>query len=201
MNTHNPIRIGLTGGIGSGKSTVASLLQDMGLTVVDADAISRAVTAPGGEAIIAIRDRFGPASILPNGAMDRDHMRQRVFGDAQERLALQAIVLPLVRKSMEALVHQCIGKAVVLDLPLLCEDPQWQLHVQSIWVVDCSQDTQIQRVMARNGWEREQVQAVINAQCSREQRLALADVVIRNEGHDLAALAATVQSTVVRFGL
>jgi dephospho-CoA kinase len=89
---------------------------------------------------------------------------------------------------------------VVLDLPLLCEDPHWQEQVQSIWVVDCSVDTQIQRVMARNAWSREQVQAVLRAQCSREQRLALADVVIPNEG-DLSALAATVQRAVAQFGL
>jgi dephospho-CoA kinase len=200
VNTPNPIRIGLTGGIGSGKSTVAGLLRDMGLAVVDADAISRAVTAPGGAAIPAIRDRFGPGSILPNGAMDRDHMRQRVFDDPEQRLALQDIVLPLVRESMDAQVRQCRGPAVVLDLPLLCEDPHWQEQVQSIWVVDCSVDTQIQRVMARNAWSREQVQAVLRAQCSREQRLALADVVIPNEG-DLSTLAATVQRAVAQFGL
>lgn len=200
MNTPNPIRIGLTGGIGCGKSTVAGLLRDMGLTVVDADAISHAVTASGGAAITAIRDRFGPDSLLPNGAMDRDHMRQRVFDDPEQRLALQAIVLPLVRESMDEQVRQCRGPAVVLDLPLLCEDPHWQQQVQSIWVVDCSVETQIQRVMTRNGWDRSQVQAVLRVQCSREQRLALADVVIANEG-DLAALAATVQRAATQFGL
>ncbi len=201
MNTNNPIRVGLTGGIGSGKSTVAALLRDQGVPVIDADAISRSVTAAGGVALPAIRERFGPNSIGADGAMDRPHMRERVFQNPLERQALEAIVHPWVRQIINEQAQACTANWVVLDLPLLCESAHWREQVRWVWVVDCEETTQVQRVMARSGWSSEQVLAVMRQQCTREQRLAIADTVISNEGIDLTELAVAVQRVVRQFGL
>jgi dephospho-CoA kinase len=201
VNTNNPIRVGLTGGIGSGKSTVAALLRDQGVPVIDADAISRSVTAAGGVALPAIRERFGPNSIGADGAMDRPHMRERVFQNPLERQALEAIVHPWVRQIINEQAQACTANWVVLDLPLLCESAHWREQVRWVWVVDCEETTQVQRVMARSGWSSEQVLAVMRQQCTREQRLAIADTVISNEGIDLTELAVAVQRVVRQFGL
>jgi dephospho-CoA kinase len=201
VKTNNPIRVGLTGGIGSGKSTVAGLLRDQGIPVVDADAISRSVTALGGAALPAIRERFGPNSIDASGAMDRAYMRERVFQDPNERQALEAIVHPWIRQTIHEQVLACDTPWVVLDLPLLCESPHWREQLRWVWVVDCTENTQVQRVMARSGWSREQVLAVMEQQCTRAERLALADAVIHNEGIDLSELAQSVRAVVAQFGL
>jgi dephospho-CoA kinase len=201
VNTNNPIRVGLTGGIGSGKSTVAALLRDQGVTVIDADAISRSVTAAGGVALPAIRERFGPHSINADGAMDRTHMRERVFQNPLERQALEAIVHPWVRQIINEQAQACTATWVVLDLPLLCESEHWREQVRWVWVVDCEENTQVQRVMVRSGWSSEQVWAVMRQQCTRAQRLAIADAVIANEGIDLPELALAVQQVVRQFGL
>lgn len=201
MNTNQPIRVGLTGGIGSGKSTVAGLLRDQGVPVIDADAISRSVTAVGGVALPAIRERFGPSSIGADGAMDRAHMRERVFQNPLERHALEAIVHPCVRQIINEQAQACAAPWVLLDLPLLCESEHWREQVRWVWVVDCEETTQVQRVMARSGWSSEQVLAVMRQQCTRQQRLAIADAVIANEGIDLAELARSVQQVVRQFGL
>jgi dephospho-CoA kinase len=201
VNTHTPFRVGLTGGIGSGKSTVASILRDLGITVIDADGLSRSATDAGGPAIEAIKSRFGPRSIASNGAMDRDFMRQLVFDQPEERLALQAIVHPHVLDGIEQQALSCGAKWVVLDLPLLCESPRWRTQLRWIWVVDCAEETQIQRVMARSGWGREQILAVMSSQCNRDERLALADAVIPNEGIGLEELSLSVRSIVSQFGL
>jgi dephospho-CoA kinase len=201
VNTNNPIRVGLTGGIGSGKSTVAALLRDQGVPVIDADAISRSVTAAGGVALPAIRERFGPHSIDADGAMDRTHMRERVFQNPLERQALEAIVHPWVRQIINEQAQACTATWVVLDLPLLCESEHWREQVRWVWVVDCEENTQVQRVMVRSGWSSEQVWAVMRQQCTRAQRLAIADAVIANEGIDLPELALAVQQVVRQFGL
>ncbi len=189
-----PLRIGLTGGIGSGKSTVAAMLAALGATVVDADAISRASTAPGGAAIEPIRQAFGDAFITPAGALDRDRMRARVFSDADAKARLEAIVHPLVRAEIDRRIAACTADAIVLDLPLLVESAAWRQRCDRVWVVDCTPQTQIRRVMARNGWPREQVLAVLALQASRAQRLAAADVVIDNDGVDLETLRARVRA-------
>jgi dephospho-CoA kinase len=201
VSTNNPIRVGLTGGIGSGKSTVAGLLRNQGIPVIDADAISRSVTAVGGVALPAIRERFGPNSIDASGAMDRAYMRERVFQDPNERQALEAIVHPWVRQTIHEQAQACTAPWIVLDLPLLCESPHWREQVRWVWVVDCSENTQIQRVMSRSGWSREEVLAVMEQQCSRADRLAMADAVIHNEGIDLTELAQAVRTVVAQFGL
>ncbi|WP_334153682.1 dephospho-CoA kinase [Tepidimonas sp.] len=188
-----PLRIGLTGGIGSGKSTVSAMLAALGATVVDADAISRASTAAGGAAIEQIRQAFGDAFITPAGALDRDRMRARVFSDADAKAQLEAIVHPLVRAEIDRRIAACTADAIVLDLPLLIESAAWRQRCDRVWVVDCAPQTQIRRVMARNGWPREQVLAVLAQQASRAQRLAAADVVIDNDDVDLDTLRERVR--------
>ncbi|MEW6693957.1 Dephospho-CoA kinase [Tepidimonas thermarum] len=196
-----PLRIGLTGGIGSGKSTVAAMLAELGAPVVDADALSRASTAPGGAAIEPIRRAFGADFITPAGALDRDRMRALVFADPQAKARLEAIIHPLVRTEIDRRVAACAADAIVLDLPLLVESDAWRTRCDRVWVVDCAPETQIRRVMARNGWPREQVLAVLAQQASRSQRLAAADVVIDNDGIDLDTLRARVRQAWERRGL
>ena len=187
------LHLGLTGGIGSGKSTVASMLRDLGSTVIDADAISRASTAAGGLAIEAIRQAFGDGFIAADGALDRDRMRALVFADASAKARLEAIVHPIIRAEIDRQCDALEGGLAVLDLPLLAESSAWRERVDTIWVVDCSPETQIRRVMLRNGWPRAQVEAVLAAQATREQRLAIADTRIDNDQATLAELKAQVQ--------
>lgn len=194
----SPLRIGLTGGIGSGKSTVGQLLQARGAAVIDADAIARRVTAPHGAAIPAIAQRFGNEFVTPEGALDRERMRTHVFSQPQAKQALEAIIHPLVTQETQRQAQEAIAQGhhtLVFDVPLLVEaGARWRAQVDRILVVDCLEETQIQRVMARNGWSRETVQAIIAAQTSRTQKLAAADWVIANEGITLDALRACVQS-------
>ena len=199
------MRIGLTGGIGSGKSTVAALLVELGAVLVDADAISRASTAAGGSAIEAVRAAFGDEFITAEQAMDRDRMRARIFADPTARAQLERIIHPIVRAEIDHQLSILPRGVAVLDLPLLTESSAWRERCDLIWVVDCEPETQIRRVMQRNGWPRPQVLAVLAAQASREQRLAIADCVIDNEGVTLAELGAQVrqqwQQLCQRFGL
>lgn len=202
---HPCVRLGLTGGIGSGKSTVAALLVEFGATLIDADAISRASTAAGGSAIEAVRAAFGGEFITADQAMDRDRMRARIFADPTARTQLEAIIHPIVRAEIDQQLAALPRGVAVLDLPLLAESSAWRERCDLIWVVDCAPETQIRRVMQRNGWPRSQVEAVLAAQASREQRLAIADCVIDNEGVTLDELGAQVrqqwQQLCRRFGL
>ena len=200
-----PVRIGLTGGIGSGKSTVAHMLQQLGCQLVDADAISRASTAPGGAAIAAIAQAFGSSLITPEGALNRDAMRQLVFTNPEAKKQLESIIHPIVRTQIEAACNTPTAPCVVLDIPLLAESRSWQDRVDTIWVVDCSPEIQIQRVMQRNGWTREQVEQVLANQASREQRLSLAHTVLNNNDSSLEALRSQVEAAYrdlsAQFGL
>ncbi|MYZ51346.1 dephospho-CoA kinase [Malikia spinosa] len=202
---HACVRLGLTGGIGSGKSTVAALLVEFGAMLIDADAISRASTAAGGSAIEAVRAAFGDEFITADQAMDRDRMRARIFADPTARAQLEAIIHPIVRAEIDQQLAALPRGVAVLDLPLLAESSAWRERCDLIWVVDCAPETQIRRVMQRNGWPRSQVEAVLAAQASREQRLAIADCVINNEGVTLDELGAQVrqqwQQLCRRFGL
>jgi len=198
------LRIGLTGGIGSGKSTVARTLVACGAALVDADAISRAVTAAGGAAVTQIAAQFGEQMVTADGAMDRDRMRQLVFDDPSARRRLEAIVHPLVSQETvrqytqaAATGHAC----VVFDVPLLVESGRWRQQLDRVLVVDCEETTQISRVMARNGWSREAVEKVIAGQASRAQRLSAADICLHNDGLPLEALDAEVRQLAARFGL
>ena len=203
--SRKPLRLGLTGGIGSGKSTVASILARAGAAVMDADAISRSLTQAGGRAIPAILAEFGETLIGPNGAMDREAMRALVFSNPSSKRQLEAIVHPLVGQVLQeqsnaavAAGHACL----VYDVPLWVESgDRWRRQVDWVCVVDCEVETQIQRVMARNQLGRADVERIISQQASRQQRLACADAVIFNEGIDLAHLERLVHEMMTRFGL
>jgi len=187
--------IGLTGGIGSGKSTVAGFLAELGATVVDADAISRASTAAGGVAMDAIEREFGVEFVDVSGALDRIKMRDLVFVDRSAKARLEAIVHPLIKVQMEQEIAQANTDFVVLDLPLLAESTSfhgWRAKLDAVWVVDCAEQTQVMRVMARNAMTESQVRAVIQNQASRQSRCAIADVVITNENIDLPALKTVI---------
>ena len=186
--------IGLTGGIGSGKSTVAALLVAHGATLVDTDAIAHALTAPGGAAMPALRQRFGDAVAGPDGALDRAQMRGVVFADPQAKQALEAVLHPMIgaEAQRQAGLASCRGGVVVFDVPLLTESSAWRARCQRILVVDCRAETQVQRVLARSGWAASQVERVIAQQANRASRRAIADAVIFNDSLSLDALTAEV---------
>jgi dephospho-CoA kinase len=184
-------QLGLTGGIGSGKSTVAGMLAERGAAIIDADAISRATTAAGGSAIAAVRAQFGAEFVADDGSLDRARMRELVFTDPSARQRLEAIVHPLVASETErqANAARVQGKRwLVFDVPLLAESARWQGRVDKVLVVDCEPETQIQRVLARNGLSPAEVRRIMAAQTSRAQRLAIADWVIVNDGLSLDEL-------------
>ncbi|PUE35276.1 dephospho-CoA kinase [Limnohabitans sp. Hippo4] len=200
-----PVRLGLTGGIGSGKSTVAAFLAQAGAAVMDADAISRALTQAGGQAIPAILAEFGETLITPEGAMNRDAMRALVFSNPQTKRQLEAIIHPLVAQALQAQTQAAIEagkKCLVFDVPLLVESGErWRRQVDWVCVVDCQTDTQIQRVMARNQLSQPEIEAIMAQQVSRAQRLSSADGVIYNDGLDLDQLQTAVHEMMARFGL
>ncbi|MES2957099.1 MAG: dephospho-CoA kinase [Pseudomonadota bacterium] len=183
------LRLGLTGGIGSGKSTVAARLVALGASCIDTDAIARTLSATGGAAIPALRARFGDDSIDAAGALDRAWMRERAFADAGLRRALEAILHPLIGAETERLAAQAgTAACVVFDVPLLVESGRWRGRVDRVLLVDCPPARQIERVVRRSQWTPEAVQRVIDQQAPRALRRAAADAVIDNPGEDLAAL-------------
>ena len=191
MNTR--LRIGLTGGIGSGKSTVAALLVQHGALLVDTDAIARELTLPGGAAIESIRAAFGPTFIDPGGALDRSRMRELAFSDATAKRRLEAILHPLIGSETERRFDAAASPVVVFDVPLLVESgARWRRMVDAVLVVDCPENTQIARVIQRAGWTHESAAAVVAQQASRAARRACADAVIYNPGISLEQLAAEV---------
>jgi dephospho-CoA kinase len=195
-------RLGLTGGIGSGKSTVANLLAARGAAVVDADAIARAVTAPRGSAMPAIAKTFGNDFVDANGALNRDRMRALAFSDPDAKKRLEAIVHPLVSQETQRQTEAAIQsghRCVVFDVPLLVESGRWRQQVDRVLVVDCKRETQIARVMARNGMTREMVERIIDAQLPSGVRLAAADWVIHNDDLSLDGLRAEVNALPLEF--
>jgi len=198
------LQLGLTGGIGSGKSTVAGMLADLGAVVVDADAISRSLTAPGGSAIPVIAAQFGGSFIAADGALDRQRMRERIYSDPPARQQLEAIIHPLVGQLTQQQAAQAIAEerpCVVFDIPLLVESGHWRTRLHRVVVVDCDEATQISRVMARNNLPCAEVEKIIAAQASRAQRLAAADSVIYNQLLSLSSLKEEVAQLARRFGL
>lgn len=186
-------RIGLTGGIGSGKSTVAARWQSLGACIVDTDAIARTLTAPHGAAIDALRREFGAAAIGADGALDRERMRQLAFTDRSARRRLEAVLHPLIGIEAQAQARQAgPGQPVLFDVPLLVESQHWRTRVQRVLLVDCPQALQVERVVRRSGWLPEAVQRVIEQQAPRERRRAAADAVIDNSHDDLARLHADI---------
>ena len=205
MNTSRTWRIGLTGGIGSGKSTVAGMLAELGAAIIDADAISRSLTAPGGLAIAAIREHFGNSMITPDGAMDRQAMRTLVFTQPQARQQLEAIIHPLVAQGTREAAQTALqaGKrCLVHDVPLLVESgARWRSQVDRVLVVDCEPFTQRERVVARSGLTEEEVDRIMAQQASRAQRLSCADLVVFNQGLSLDTLRQQVRQVALHFGL
>jgi dephospho-CoA kinase len=203
MRAPEPLfRLGLTGGIGSGKSTVANLLAARGAAVVDADAIARAVTAPHGSAMPAIAKAFGNDFVDADGALNRERMRALAFSDPDAKKRLEAIVHPLVSQETQRQTEAAIQsghRCVVFDVPLLVESGRWRQQVDRVLVVDCKRETQIARVMARNGMTREMVERIIDAQLPSGVRLAAADWVIRNVDLSLDALRAEVNALPLDF--
>lgn len=185
--------VGLTGGIGSGKSAAATLFEEFGAAVVDTDAIAHELTAPGGTAIAPIRDAFGDEVVAPNGALDRAAMRRKVFTDAQAKGRLEAILHPMIRAEADRRSAAARAPYVVLVVPLLVESGGYRSRVQRIAVVDCPEAVQVARVMSRSGLSAEEARAIMAAQVGREQRLAAADDVIDNGG-DLAALRPQIEA-------
>lgn len=182
-----PFSIGLTGGIGSGKTTIANLFGALGAAIIDTDVIAHQLSAPGGAAIEAIRTQFGDAFIDAEGAMDRTRMRAHVFTDAGARKRLENILHPLIRSAAIQAASVACGDYPIFVVPLLVESPQWRQHVSRILVADCSEEKQIARVMQRDTMSRVQVEAIMAAQATRAQRLAAADDVIENN-LDMAVL-------------
>jgi len=171
----------LTGGIGSGKSTVSRLLAARGASVIDADALSRALTQPGGQAMPAIAAEFGQQAVQADGAMDRSYMRQRVFDDVKVRRRLEQILHPLIGAAMQAAAQAATGLYLVYDIPLLVESlARYRPIMDRICVVDCEETEQIARVRARSGLSAQAVTDIMHTQASRAQRLAAADDVIFN---------------------
>lgn len=196
-----PLRLGLTGGIGSGKSTVARLLQSHGATVIDADAIARACTQAGGSAMPAVALVLGAEFVTSDGALDRDRMRAHVFAQPDARAQLEAIVHPLVGQEIARKAAASQARCTVFDVPLLVESPRWRPQLDWVLVVDCTRETQVQRVMTRNGWDRATIEAILDSQSPRETRLAAADTVIFNDGNGIEHLQREVARWAHRFGL
>lgn len=189
--------IGLTGGIGSGKSTVAREFETRGVSVVDADAIAHQLTAPGGAAMDAMGAAFGASFVGSDGALDRARMRAHVFAQPAERQRLEAILHPLIRRETARQANAAQSTYRILMIPLLVEarahDPAWRTRFDRILVVDCRETTQINRVMTRSGLSEPAVRSIMASQAARAVRLAAADDVIDNDG-DAGLLPPLVES-------
>jgi dephospho-CoA kinase len=184
-------RIGLTGGIGSGKSTVGAMLASIGAVVIDTDRIARRLTMAGGAAIDAVRAAFGADFIAGDGSLDRPRMRLAAFNDSDARTRLEGILHPLIGEQVDREVEAAPvdAPALVFDVPLLIESGRWRSRVDAVWVVDCDESLQVERVAARPGWTDAAARAVIAQQASRRERRAGADAVLHNQGISLIDLA------------
>jgi dephospho-CoA kinase len=174
--------VGLTGGIGSGKSAAADEFAAHGATVVDTDAIARELTEKGGTAVAEIEKLFGSTFLDPTGAMDRKKMRDHVFADPAAKRALEALLHPMIREESARRIAAAGGPYVIHVVPLLIESPDYRSRVDRILVIDCPEETQLARVRARSGLSADEVRAIMRTQSSRAERLAAADDVIDNRG-------------------
>ena len=190
--SETPFVIGLTGGIGSGKSAAADLFAARGALMVDTDQIAHQLTAPGGTAMDAIRQAFGNGVVAADGALNRAAMRALAFEDPDARKRLEAILHPMIRAESERLCLAATTPYVMLVVPLLIESGTYRQRVRRLCVVDCPEEVQVARVMQRSGLEERQVRAIMAAQASRAERLAAADDVIDNGG-SYEQLAAQVE--------
>ena len=176
------LRIGLTGGIASGKSTVAQRFAELGVPVIDADVASRGVVEPGKPGLAQVVERFGPEVLDAQGHLDRPALRARIFNDSDLRRALDAILHPLIRADMELKAAAAQGPYVVMAIPLLVESGNARARVDRVLVVDVDETLQIQRVQARDGSSPDEARAILASQASRGARLAEADDVLLNAG-------------------
>jgi dephospho-CoA kinase len=190
--------VGLTGGIGCGKSTVADLFAARGATIVDTDVIAHGLTAPQGAAMPAIVAEFGPDFAQPDGALDRARMRTLVFSDATARARLEAILHPRIRAATEAAGQAATGAYVIYVVPLLIESGSWRERVTRVLAIDCSEDTQVARVMQRSHLTADEVRAIMATQVTRARRLAEADDVVDNDA-GLDVLQKQVQALHERY--
>ncbi len=193
--------VGLTGGIGSGKSLVADMLATHGAAIIDTDVIAHQLTAPGGAAMPAIRAAFGERFVTADGALNRAVMREHVFADPTARKRLEAILHPLIGAETDAAARRAEGPYLVFVVPLLVESGRWVERVDRVLVVDCPEAVQLERVMRRNQLTREQVEAIMASQASRAQRLAVADDVIVNDADpaELEQQVAGLHETYIRL--
>jgi dephospho-CoA kinase len=180
----NPTRLGLTGGIGSGKSTVAGMFEALGAVVIDADAISRSLTAPRGAAIETIKQQFGEAMIGLDGSLNRGSMRDLIFKDREAKKRLESIIHPLIKlviqqQDQAAVVSE--ANLIVYDIPLLVESLNWRTLLDKVLVIDCLESTQISRVVQRNTLNQKDVEKIIASQASRKMRNSAADMIIFND--------------------
>jgi len=174
--------VGLTGGIGSGKSAAAAEFERLGASVVDTDAIAHELTRAGGAAIPELEKLFGNTAIGESGAMDRKKMRDRVFADPQAKKALEALLHPLIREESQRRIASAPGPYVIHVVPLLIESPDYRSRVDRVLVVDTPEELQVERVRLRSGLSADEVRAIVAAQATRAARLAAADDVIENRG-------------------
>ncbi len=189
--------VGLTGGIGSGKTTISDLFAELGVDVIDTDEIARMLTGPGQSAVEQIKNHFGPDVIASDGSLDRDRMRQIVFADPEARNALQRILHPLIRAEVGRRLAAINKPYALVVVPLLVESRSYNFS-DRVLVVDCSEEQQVARVMRRSGLSREQVEAIMATQTSRSERLAAADDVITNDG-EITALRSQVEKLHQRY--
>jgi dephospho-CoA kinase len=174
--------VGLTGGIGSGKSAAAAEFERLGASVVDTDAIAHELTRPGGKAIPEVERLFGAEVIGGSGAMDRSKMRSRIFADPAAKKALEALLHPMIRDESRRRIAAAPGPYVVHVVPLLIESPDYRSRVDRVLVIDTPEELQLERVRARSGLSEAEVRAIVAAQATRAERLAAADDVIENRG-------------------
>ncbi len=174
--------IGLTGGIASGKSSVAQRFVELGVPVIDADESSRSVVAPGQPGLAEVAARFGTDILTATGELDRRALRNRIFADPQQRLALEAILHPLIRTDMERRASAAVGPYLIMAIPLLVEGGGARDRVDRILVVDVPEEIQLARVMARDGCSLDEARAILSAQADRDRRINAADDVLVNSG-------------------
>ena len=195
--------IGLTGGIGSGKSTVAAMFHELGAGIVDADILVHELIAPSGAAVEELAREFGAEAISADGGLDRAWMRARAFGDEEARRRLEAILHPRVRAAAEqrAVALSALVPYIVFVIPLLVESGSWRSRVERILVVDCVEATQLSRVAARPGMDETTARAILRAQATRQSRLAIADDVLYNEASraDIASRVALLHGHYVEW--
>lgn len=189
---HSPLRIGLTGGIASGKSTVANLFAALGITVIDTDIIARELVGPGQTALAEIRVEFGAGVFSADGRLDRGAMRRHIFSDDAARHRLEAILHPRIQRATMHQLAAASGDYVLVVVPLLTESPLKE-QVDRILLVDCDEATQINRLLARDAESEDQARRMLASQASREQRLAIADDIIHNDSN-IDALTAQVSA-------